>query len=52
MDALSGIKVISELTKYQWGLFTFAQALVKGVSRMNISRLLQHGHIEKIRHGV
>jgi predicted transcriptional regulator of viral defense system len=52
MSILSSLKRISEITAYQWGMFTTAQAELQDVSRNDISRLAAHGYAERLVHGV
>lgn len=52
MKALKAITAISDLAASQRGLFTSAQAQALGVGRVTLSRLAEHGQIERIHHGV
>lgn len=44
--------VLDELSASQWGMFTTAQAVARGVSRMDLSRLADVGGIERLAYGV
>ena len=44
--------ILQELAAGQWGLFTTAQARVRGVSRANLSHREQGGRLERLAHGV
>lgn len=52
MKALEALNLIKDYCASQKGLFTTAQAQSAGVGRMTLSRLAQHGQIERIAHGV
>jgi len=52
MKALEAIKILAEITAYQWGMFTSAQAERVGVPRYTLTRLEHHGQIERLLHGV
>jgi len=52
MKSLDAIKQLSEITAYQWGMFTSAQADRVGVPRYSLSRLESFGQIERLQHGV
>lgn len=44
--------MLAEITAYQWGLVTSAQASRIGVTRLSLSRLTDAGHLERLAHGV
>ncbi len=44
--------MLAEITAYQWGMVTSAQASMHGVSRLDLSRLAADGLLERIMHGV
>lgn len=44
--------VLDQLSASQWGMFTTAQAVARGVSRMDLSRLADAGSIHRVAHGV
>lgn len=46
------LRVLAEFTAHQWGMVTSAQASMRGVSRLQMSRLAQSGHIQRLAHGV
>ena len=52
MRTKSALAVLAELSAGQWGLFTTAQAVARGVSRLAVSRLAEAGLVVRVRHGV
>ena len=44
--------MLEELSASQWGMVTTAQAAAHGVPRLDLSRLCQSGHLERLAHGV
>lgn len=44
--------VLESLSASQWGMVTTAQAAAHGVPRLDLSRLCQSGHLERLAHGV
>lgn len=52
MKAVQVLQVLAELTSYQWGMVTSAQASMRGVKRLDLSRLAESGHLRRISHGV
>jgi len=44
--------VLAEVTAYQWGMVTSAQASMHGVTRLDLSRLAADGLLERLAHGV
>lgn len=51
MKTFENINSLAELASTQWGMFTSAQALAEGVSRTQLSRMLNDGRIEKMTRG-
>ena len=52
MKAFDAINRLAEITAYQWGMFTSAQAKRAGIARYTLVRLENHGQIERLLHGV
>ena len=52
MKALEATRLLEELSASQWGMVTTAQAAAHGVPRLDLSRLCQSGHLERLAHGV
>ncbi|WP_051215631.1 type IV toxin-antitoxin system AbiEi family antitoxin domain-containing protein [Granulicoccus phenolivorans] len=52
MKSDEALRVLAEVTASQWGLVTSAQAGARGVSRLDLSRLTQAGHLDRLTHGV
>lgn len=52
MSAANTLKTLAEVSTWQWGLITTAQAENLGVSRLKLSRLFGAGHLDRIRPGV
>lgn len=52
MKALEALNILSDLCASQKGMLTTAQAQSLGVDRMTLSRLSQHGQLEKVVRGV
>ncbi|MDR1184913.1 MAG: type IV toxin-antitoxin system AbiEi family antitoxin domain-containing protein, partial [Coriobacteriales bacterium] len=52
MKSLEALQIIQRLSSSQWGLFTAAQAVARGVNRVNLMRLEQGGHIERVQSGI
>ena len=44
--------MLAEITAYQWGMVTSAQAGAQGVTRLNLSRLAADGLLDRVMHGV
>lgn len=44
--------MLAEVTAYQWGMVTSAQASMYGVTRLDLSRLAADGLLERLAHGV
>lgn len=52
MNALDVLESLELLGSGQWGLVTTAQAQEVGVSKMQLSRLVARGTVQRVRHGV
>lgn len=52
MRAPIALRALEELSASQWGMVTTAQAAAHGVPRLDLSRLCQSGHLERLAHGV
>ena len=52
MKSTEALRVLAELTSYQWGMVTSAQASMRGVTRLDLSRLADSGHTIRLAHGV
>jgi hypothetical protein len=52
MRAVDVLETLEVLGSSQWGLVTTAQAYEAGVSKMHLSRLADHGTLQRVRHGV
>jgi predicted transcriptional regulator of viral defense system len=52
MRALDVLESLELLGSSQWGLVTTAQAQEVGVSKMQLSRLVARGTVQRVRHGV
>lgn len=52
MKSSEALRVLAELSASQWGMVTTAQAAERGVQRLNLSRLANAGHLERLAHGV
>jgi predicted nucleotidyltransferase len=46
------LRVLAEITAYQWGMVTSAQASMHGVTRLDLSRLTADRLLERLAHGV
>ena len=46
------LRVLAEVTAYQWGMVTSAQASIHGITRLDLSRLAADGFLERLAHGV
>lgn len=44
--------MLAEVTHYQWGMVTSAQADLHGITRLDLSRLATGGHLNRLSHGV
>lgn len=52
MKAMQALLTLGDIASEQWGMFTSAQARLRGISRVQVGRLHDIGAIERIRHGV
>ncbi|MCL2483005.1 MAG: type IV toxin-antitoxin system AbiEi family antitoxin domain-containing protein [Propionibacteriaceae bacterium] len=52
MKSMHALKVLGDLTASQWGMVTTAQAVVRGITRLQLSRLAEDGHLERIAYGI
>lgn len=52
MKSIEALRVLSDITASQWGMLTTAQANTLGVTRLDLSRLAEAGHLERLTHGV
>jgi len=52
MKSTQALRTLAELTAYQWGMVTSAQASMHGITRLDLSRLAEAGHLERLAHGV
>ena len=52
MKMAAVLRVLAGITAQQWGLVTSAQASLHGVTRLNLSRLTESGHLERLAHGI
>ncbi|WP_165391945.1 type IV toxin-antitoxin system AbiEi family antitoxin domain-containing protein [Zhihengliuella halotolerans] len=52
MKSGDALRVLADVTGSQWGMVTSAQASALGVTRLNLSRLTEAGHLERLAHGV
>jgi len=52
MKSTEALRILAELTSYQWGMVTSAQASMRGITRLGLSRLAEAGHLTRLAHGV
>lgn len=52
MRSKDALRALAEITAYQWGMVTSAQANTLGVTRLDLSRLAADGLLERVAHGV
>jgi len=52
VKATDALRILADLTSYQWGMVTSAQASMHGITRLALSRLAEAGHLERLAHGV
>lgn len=52
MKSKDALRVLAEVTAYQWGMVTSAQASMHGITRLDLSRLAADGQLERLAHGV
>ncbi len=52
MKSVEALRILADITAYQWGMVTSAQAGLHGITRLDLSRLAKAGHLERLAHGV
>lgn len=52
MKSKDALRLLAEVTPYQWGMVTSAQASMHGITRLDLSRLAADGQLERLAHGV
>lgn len=52
MKSRDALRVLAEVTAYQWGMVTSAQASMRGITRLDLSRLAADGLLERLAHGI
>lgn len=52
MRSKDALRVLAGVTAHQWGMVTSAQASVHGISRLDLARLTESGHLARRAHGV
>ena len=52
MKSTEALRILAKLTSYQWGMATSAQASMRGITRLDLSRLAEAGHLTRLAHGV
>jgi len=52
MKSKDARRLLAEVTAYQWGMVTSAQASMHGITRLDLSRLAADGQLERLAHGV
>jgi len=52
MKSKDALHALAEVTAYQWGMVTSAQASMHGITRLDLSRLTETGHLKRLAHGV
>jgi chorismate mutase len=52
MKSSNALLVLAELTSAQWGMVTSAQAGMHAITRLDLSRLAEAGHLVRLAHGV
>jgi hypothetical protein len=52
MRSADALLQLAELSAPQWGMVTTAQAAILGVERLDLSRLFEAGHLERLAYGV
>ncbi|WP_375430755.1 type IV toxin-antitoxin system AbiEi family antitoxin domain-containing protein [uncultured Friedmanniella sp.] len=51
-EAKAALRLLAEITAYQWGMVTTAQASTLDITRVDLSRLVDGGHLKRLAHGV
>lgn len=52
MKSKDALRVLAEVTANQWGMVTSAQAGMHDITRLDLSRLTDAGHLKRLAHGV
>ncbi len=52
MKSNDALRILAEVTAHQWGMVTSAQASMHGITRLDLSRLAEAGHLKRLAHGV
>ncbi|MGL4743757.1 MAG: type IV toxin-antitoxin system AbiEi family antitoxin domain-containing protein [Dermatophilaceae bacterium] len=52
MKSKDALRILAEVTAYQWGMVTSAQARTYGITRLDLSRLTDAGHLKRLAHGI
>lgn len=52
MKTREALPLVAEVSSYQWGMVTTAQAETFGVSRADLARMARAGHLVRLAHGV
>ena len=52
MSTAAALSALAAVSAGQWSLLTTAQAAAAGVSRVQLTRLTQQSHLERLVHGV
>jgi len=52
MKSVEALRALCEITAWQWGMVTTAQAAARGVTRLQLARLADAGHLERLGHGI
>lgn len=52
MKSNDALRILAEITAYQWGMVTSAQASMHGITRLDLSRLTDAEHLKRLAHGV
>ncbi|MEH6781272.1 MAG: type IV toxin-antitoxin system AbiEi family antitoxin domain-containing protein [Rhodoglobus sp.] len=52
MNVSEALRALAEISSGQWGMVTTSQANSQDVSRVQIARLAESGHLERLAHGV
>lgn len=52
MKSKNALRMLAEVTAYQWGMVTSAQAGMHSITRLDLSRLATEGQLERLAHGV
>jgi predicted nucleotidyltransferase len=52
MKSTEALRILADVTAYQGGMVTSAQASMRGITRLDLSRLVEAGHLERLAHGV